>query len=271
VIAIMLTIEILSFQPQSQRALGILTALSRTVPATMRAHETTRYQGTSDLLVLWGPGDPARFGPMRAQSEKGGHTLALDLAYWNRDRKFRVSIDGAHPQAWVMRRDWPAERFTADRVLVRDAWKPTGPVIVAGIGRKAKAQYGDKVDRWERRMIDEALARGRRVLYRRKKQDGSVPAGVEAAPNRPIDESLSGAALVITWHSNVAVDAIRNGIPVICRDGAAAAVCPAAFGPDDLQPLAPYVRERFLRNLSHFQWEPGEAPAFWRWVPEVLA
>jgi hypothetical protein len=267
----MLTIELLSFSPSSQRAMGILRALQTHAPASVKVQPTTTYQGRSDLLLLWGPGAPDRFEPMRRQVAKGGHVLALDLAYWQRDTKFRVSIDAAHPQAWVMRRDWPGERFAADAVPVRDAWKPTGPVIVAGIGRKAKAQYGDKVDRWERRMIDEATARGRRVLYRRKKQDASVPAGVEVAPNRPIDEALSGAGLLITFHSNVAVDAIRNGIPVICQDGASAAVCPSAFGPDDPQPLAPDVRDRFLRNLSHFQWSPAEIPAFWAWVPEVLA
>ena len=43
-----------------------------------------------------------------------------------------------------------------------------------------------------------------------------------------IDQALTGCSLVVTWHSNVAVDAIRMGIPVVCRDGAAAAVCPSS-------------------------------------------
>jgi hypothetical protein len=274
VIALMLTIEILSFQPESHRAALNLRALAQVVRPQTAVQQTTRYQGRSDLLVLWGPGSPDRFGPMAAQVAKGGHVLALDLSYWGRDRKVRVSIDAAHPQAWVMRQDWPAARFDADVVPVRDAWKRNGPVIVAGIGSKARVQYGDAVGAWEQQMIAAVAERwpGRRILYRRKKADGSFPSGVELASNRPIDELLGGASLLVTWHSNVAVDAIRTGIPVICRDGAAAAVCPSAFGPDDPQPLAPDVRDRFLRNLSYFQWEPArEAAAFWSWVGQVLA
>lgn len=270
----MLTIELLSFSPSSQRALSVLHALKMAAPASVRVTPTSCYRGGADVLVLWGPGAPDRFEPMAAQVAAGGHVLALDLAYWQRETKFRVSIDAAHPQRWVMRRDWPASRLTADRVLIADRWSPTGPVIVAGLGRKARVQYGeDVVEAWERGMLEQASARwpGRRVLYRKKQADAPVPSGAVAASNRPIEELLDGASLVITWHSNVAVDAIRLGIPALCHDGAAAAVCPSAFGPEDPQPLASDVRDRFLQNLAWFQWTPGEAAAFWAWVPEVLA
>jgi hypothetical protein len=275
VIALMLTIELLSFNPQSQRATNILRALQQAVPKGMQARATTHYAGQSDLLVLWGPGDQARFGPMAAQIAKGRRFLALDLAYWDRHQKFRVSIDAPHPQAWVMRREWPASRFLAEHVPVRDTWRAAGPVIVAGIGTKARVQYGDAVGAWERQMIAEASARwpGRRLLYRRKREDAPVPGGIEIAGNRPIDELLAGSSLLLTWHSNVAVDAIRLGIPVVCMDGAAAAVCPSCIGPNDPQPLPVDVRVRFLRNLAWFQWTPTkeDAKRFWVWVPEVLA
>ncbi len=267
----MLTVELLSFTGASQRAVAVTAALKAAAPATMQA--MTSYQGQSDVLVLWGPGGPDRFEPMAAQLAKGGHVLALDLSYWHRDKKFRVSIDAAHPQKWVMRRDWPASRFVADRVPVSNRWKSNGPVIVAGIGRKARVQYGDAVDRWEAQMMSAAAARWpeRRILYRKKQIDAPVPAGAAPASMAPIDQALSGASLVITWHSNVAVDAIRLGIPVICHDGAAAAVCPATFTDEDPQPLATDLRDRFLQNLAWFQWSPNEARRFWAWVPEVLA
>jgi hypothetical protein len=272
--ALALTIELLAHTPASHRAVSTLRALHAAVPADIRVTPTIRYQGRSDVLVLWGPGAPDRFDPMAAQLAKGGHILALDLAYWQRDTKFRVAIDAAHPQRWVMRRDWPASRLTADRVTTSDRWNPTGPVIVAGLGRKARVQYGEHVvDAWERDLMAQAAARwpGRQVLYRKKQTDAPSPAGALLASTRPIDEVLAGASLVITWHSNVAVDAIRAGIPVICQDGAAAAVCPSTLGQTDPAPLAAAVRDRFLGNLAWFQWAPAEASAFWRWVPEVLA
>lgn len=272
-IALMLTIELLSFSPASIRAASILRALAQTAPSSMKAKHTTTYRGQSDLLVLWGPGDPQRVAPMQAQLANGGHVLALDLAYWQRDLKFRVSIDSPHPQAWVLRRDFGPERLAQDLVTVRDVWNPTGPVMFAGIGSKARVQYGDTVSAWERQMIADVSARwpGRRLLYRRKRPDGAVPQGTEIASQQPIEEALAGTSLVVTWHSNVAVDAIRMGIPAICRDGAAAAVCASALGLADPAPLDAVVRQRFLRNLAWFQWAIWEGPQFWAWVPEVLA
>ncbi len=269
----MLTVELLSFANPSSRSLAVMSALQRGVPATVRLRPTTQYQGHSQVLVLWGPGGPDRFEPMAQQIAKGGHVLALDLSYWQREKKFRVSIDAPHPQQWVMRRDWPATRVTVDRIAVQDKWKPAGPVIVAGIGRKARVQYGDAVERWEAQMMATAASRwpDRRILYRKKQVDAPVPSGVAEASTRPIEDVLAGSSLVITWHSNVAVDAIRLGIPVICQDGAAAAVCASSFDAADPAPLDSAVRARFLRNLAWFQWSPNEARQFWAWVPEVLA
>jgi hypothetical protein len=269
----MLTVELLSFATPSQRALGVTRALQVAVPATLRAVPTTRYQGASEWLLLWGPGGPGRAEAMAAQLARGGHVLALDLAYWQREKKFRVSIDAPHPQHWVMRRDWPAARFAGDRVQVINRWKSNGPVIVAGVGRKARVQYGDVAAQWESEMLTAAAARwpDRRVLYRKKHVDAPLPSGATAASMAPIEQVLAGASLVLTWHSNVAVDAIRLGIPVICHDGAAAAVCPSTFSDQDPQPLAPEIRDRFLQNLAWFQWAPQESRLFWQWVPEVLA
>jgi hypothetical protein len=269
VIALMLTIEVLTFQPASGRAMEALRALQQAVPrANVRV--TGTYRGQSDLLVFWGPGAPDRADVMRRHVAKGGHAIALDLPYWDRFKKFRISIDAAHPQAWVMRRQEPDTRLKADRVPVADRWNPDGPVIVAGIGRKARVQYGAAVEQWEGQMIAEAQRRGKVVQYRRKQPDAPVPQGVPLAPDRPIDAALSGASLVVTWHSNVAVDAIRNGIPVMCRDGAAAAVCPSVYV-EDPQPLAPETRNRFLSNLAWYQWHPREARQCWKWLREVLA
>lgn len=260
------TVEVRRFATESQRARYILTALTARLPSSL----TPGRPGESDLLLLWGPGAPDRFEPMRQQINAGGHVVALDLAYWQRDQKFRVSFDSAHPQAIVMRRALADSRLAADGVRGEDRWSPTGPVVVAGIGSKAGVQYGaDRVRAWELAIIAEARRRGRPVIYRPKRPDGWRPDGVAVSTVARIDDALAGASLVATWHSNVAVDAIRLGIPAICQDGAAAAVCPSAW-PDEPQPLPEPLRRQFLANLAWFQWAPSEASAFWGLVVDMV-
>lgn len=269
------TVEMLRFQPQSLRADAMLSGLERAASsAGVEVVPTTSYRGGASLLLLWGPGAPNRFGPMREHLAAGGHVVCLDLPYWQRETKARISIDAAHPQRWVMRRDWPVSRFRGDGVAVSDVWNPDGPVIVAGLGRKARVQYGESVVLgWEAEMLRACAERwpSRRVLYRRKQADAPVPAGAPLASDRPIEDVLAGASLLVTWHSNVAIDAIRLGIPVVCKDGAAAAVCPSVLGLDNPRPLDAAVRAKFLANLAWFQWAPSEAVSMWHFIGEVLA
>ncbi len=272
--ALLLTAELLRFTPEAFRAGEVCTALTRSAAsAGIKLTSTETYRGGARVLVVWGPGHPSRVEPMRRQLAAGGHVVALDLSYWQRDRKFRIAIDAAHPQAWVMRQAWPTSRFVNDHVPVSNTWQIDGPVIVAGLGVKARVQYGAAaIDAWEAAMITAARHHGRTVKYRRKKVDACVPAGVELAADGPIDRVLAGASLLVTWHSNVAIDAIRLGIPVVCRDGAAAAVCPSLY-PYDPRPLPTDVRDQFLANLAWFQWDttPQEARGCWAFLREVLA
>lgn len=265
------TVELLRFHPESPRTSAFLSALKTGATSSgVRLNVSDHYRGASDLLMLWGPGAPNRWPAMQKQLAAGGHVAALDLAYWNREDKFRVSIDAAHPQAWVMRKEWPRARLVADRVSIGDVWNPQGPVILAGLGEKARVQYVPQtVDDWEAAMIATVRAAGRELRYRAKRP-GRVPAGVPSTGDGPIETVLRGASCIITWHSNVAVDAIRLGIPVVCRDGAAAAVCGSTYVPT-LEPLDPALRDRFLSNLAWFQWRPDEVKSCWKWMRELLA
>lgn len=267
------TVHVLHVAPQTGRAKAALQAISAAAAHARHVVSDSNVHGLAapaDVLVLWGPGEPSRIAITQQHVATGKHVVALDLAYWQRETKFRVSIDAAHPHGAVMRRDLSPSRLLADGIRLEHAWEPTGPVIVAGIGDKATVQYGAVVRDWEDTMIAEARARGYAVQYRRKKQDGAIPHDVTPTRDGPIDPVLRGAALVITWHSNVAVDAIRLGIPVICRDGAAAAICPPTW-PERLAPPDDALRARFLANLAWFQWAPSEADACWAFLLEVLA
>lgn len=268
--AFLASVELLTFCPQSPKGLQMFDALQQALNGVAQVTRTDTYQGQSDVLMLWGPGSPLRWPAMSYQVARGKTVAAFDLAYWQRETKIRVSIDDPHPQKWVMRKDWPASRLLADGIVCSDQWNPDGHVLVAGIGPKAKVQYGAAiVETWEAEMIAACRARGRVVRYRRKNARGDAPIGVPAADTGSIEAALAGASLLVTWHSNVAVDAIRMGIPVVCREGAAAAVCLSGLT-DHPKPLSADVRVQFMHNLAWFQWSPSEAGQMWAWLNEVL-
>lgn len=264
-VAASVAVELLRFQPETSRAAEALQALRRGASAVgLEMTTTEEYCGQAPWLLLWGPGAPARADVMRRHTAAGGHAIALDLAYWSRGTKTRLTIDAPHPQAYLRGAAFPDLRLGQDRPVIASSWwRSQGHVIIAGIGRKAQAQYGaEVVDAWENAMAAECRRRWPlRLVVRRPKPTVVGP---------PVDGDLMGASLVITWHSNIAVDAIRLGIPVVCRDGAAAAVCPAEI-PAELYPLPELVRDRFLANLAWFQWAPSEAAACWRFLLGLLA
>lgn len=270
-------VEIVTFQPVLERTAALFRNLASTASgAGFRVRRSAAYQGGTPWLMLWGAGHPVRAEAMTRHVAAGGRAIAWDLAYWQRDTKMRVSVDAPHPSAWVMRRDWPASRLAADRVTVSDHWRPTGPIVVAGLGEKARVQYGAAVvDAWEASMVQACRRRWpeRPIVYRKKRPTAAAPAWATSVSSgaTPIESTLTNASLVMTWHSNVAVDAIRLGIPVICRDGAASAVCPSTLGEADPRPLDPELRQRFLANLAWFQWAPREAAQSWAFLRELLA
>lgn len=272
--AVAAAVEIVSMQPELDRWAGWVSALRDSAHRVgLRVVHSRAYRGDQPWLLFWGPGAPERAATMRQHVATGGRAIAMDLAYWDRLRKARFAIDAAHPQATIMSMAWPSDRFVSDRVPVRNVWDPTGPILFAGLGPKAYRQYGEKVGLWEAEMMRACRARWptRPILYRPKKMWQSAPTGCTPASTRPIDEALAGVSLVVTWHSNVAVDAIRMGIPAICRDGAAAAVCAPALGDEDPRPLPVSVRDQFLANLAWYQWAPEEAESCWRFLLEVLS
>lgn len=274
--AIKTAVELVHFQPENPRGTEMFRALSSAASAQgVELIESTAYRGIAPWLMVWGPGNPTRRDTIAAHVATGGHAICFDLAYWQRDRKIRVSFDAPHPQAYVMRSALSADRLVADGIVLTNEWNPAGPVVIAGLGPKALVQYGKgAVSEWEGDMMRACAARWPMpIIYRPKKDENDAPAwATQVSRGGAIETVLRGASLVITWHSNVAVDAIRMGIPVVCRDGAAAAVCPSTL-PDEIvpRPLATVVRDQFLANLAWFQWRPSEARGLWRFATEMLS
>jgi hypothetical protein len=221
-------------------------------------------------VVLYGLG-----GSDRVRFAERPQLVAFDAGYWNRKgphRSYRVSVGGFHCPQLVMEGPSPGPaRWAASSLPVGQGYNPNGPILLVGNGPKSNAVGAAG---WTAAKAEELrkLFPGRRVLYRAK-------------PNKPleqdvshdglalgrIDDVLQGASLVVCRHSNVSVDACRWGVPVVCDDGAAAAIYPRRLKDWEMQPHRE-LRDEFLQRLAWWQWSAAECRSgvFWDWMTEKL-
>lgn len=230
------------------------------------------------ILVTYGMGGPDRFGHCMAHAASGGLLVAWDLGYWQRDlpperRKYRLSIGGMHCPQRIMSGPYagPA-RWDADAQPVGSVADPDGFVLLVGTGSKSQSVGAGGWTEAASRRIRRAMPE-REVVYRpkpKRAQEFGVQFHRMSDGGVPIDDALVGCALVVCRHSNVAVDACRMGVPVVCDDGAAAAIYPRTF--DGAQPDQA-TRDEFLRRLAWWQWsrDEMESGAAWRWLMGQLA
>lgn len=257
--------EVLVDPKMFPRGTKMLRAMIDAAPIKLRVRHA--YHGDCDLLMVYGTGHPARQPWQRKHVAKGGRLIGWDLGYWNRRQAdtftMRCTLDHDHPQAFI--RPESPERWDAQGVQLRDDCDPRGPIVVIGMGPKAHRAHGLKPLGWENQALQaaRAIAAGRQVVYKPKRQFDPLPAGVTIA-RESIEQVLRGASLVICRHSNVAVDACIAGVPVVCEDGAAAALYTGTLN----DPTTPTAEERlaFLRSLAWWQWTPQEAKQAWEYL-----
>lgn len=242
----------------ARRGREMLQAMIAAAP--MKCHVTEQYEGRAPWLMSYGLGHRVRRQWTQVHLAGGGKLIGWDMGYWDRDRMMRVTVGGDHPRALP---DMPATRPAP---ALRDDADASGPIILVGMGRKSREQFGFYGLEWELRTLAAIRAAhpGRRVLYRPKKPEWL--AGLDNADGE-IADVLRGASLVVCRHSNVAVDACIAGVPVVCEDGAATAL----YGSDLLHPANPgeAERRRFLNNLAWWQWLPTEAAQAWQFLQRV--
>lgn len=229
---------------------------------------TNRYE-PGHILVLYGPGGPDRWPHVQRQMANGDLLIVFDVGYWDRDEKFRVSVNGLHPHNIMIGPHPGVDRWNRsprriDQYLIDE----TAPILLIGNAPKsiaigAEGWAAAKSHEIRRQFPDH------KIIYRPK-------------PNRPPEKNVTHdvishhpsifqvmrkCSLVVCRHSNVAVDAATVGIPVVTDDGAASAIYPSDLIDYELQPDAP-TRLEFLERLAYYQWAGDEVNDFWRWFLE---
>lgn len=225
----------------------------------------TSHPPSDAWVVLYGLGAPDRVRFANRQ-----RLIAFDAGYWDRhgdDRRFRISIGGFHCPGRIMEGSHPgAARWMESGLKIRQA-KAVGPILLVGNGPKSNAVGAQG---WAARKAMELRIAfpGQRILYRPKpKRPPEHGVRHDGLAVGEIDEVLQKVSLVVCRHSNVAVDACRWSVPVVCDDGAAAAIYPRTLAKRSLQPGAE-LRTEFLQRLAWWQWtrHECESGAFWKWM-----
>ena len=261
---------VLITQRTHPKAMGLLEALNQSYQG--RSVRIEKYRAC-DVLVLYGIGGEDR-KTIADKHIKQGTLISFDAGYWDRalplsERKYRVSINGPHPQKYIMQGPTPAtSRY---RFTVHTNYNPNGPILLVGHGPKS-VQYNAR--NWTRAMAAELRKAfpGKKIIHRPKPRR-IAEAGIDndGTSRGKIEDELHKYSLVVCRHSNVAIDACRMGVPVVCEDGAAAAIYPQLSDYRNQPDIK--TRKDFLTRLSWWQWSIEEINEgkFWPWMERKLA
>lgn len=258
------SVEVLCFG--NETPIGELTLYTAAVGAAaigMQIVWSERYQGIATWLCLHGAAQKRRRKYRFEHVKRGRHVACWDHGYTERGTFMRVSVNDVHPNALLTATPSEPSRWNALGITLRDDYDPTGPIIIAGTGGRARAERGRF--KWERLMVAGLRHQlpKHRIIYRPKPGLQYTAAGLldcDIDVDRPIAETLQGASLLVCEHSSAAVDACIAGIPVRCTGGAAHWL---------YQRKAKQTFKRrfdFLCRLAWWQWRLSEMDEAWRFL-----
>lgn len=236
-----------------------------------------RYQPGA-VLITYGMGGPDRLPHAKEQLARGGRVIAFDAGYWHRklsdmQRCYRVSLDGLHPPRFIMRGKNPGPaRWLESGLKITKGGDLAGPILLAGNAPKSIAIGAGGWTAAKAAQIRKHYP-GVSIAYRpkpKKPPETGIDYDLISMGNTAAE--VAKASLVVCRHSNIAVDACMAGVPVVCDDGAAAAIYPHELARAGEQPSAE-TRLEFLHRLAWWQWSPAECRAgdVWPWLLGVLS
>jgi hypothetical protein len=225
----------------------------------------------ADLAIAYGWVHAPMFERYRAA---GARYVFLDLGYFGR-RPSHAADEGYHRFAmddWDtakhMIRNMPGDRLSRHNLPLRSLDRPRGDtIIIAGMSEKAARTHGHGFGQWENRMkmLLEHLAPDRTIIDRPK------PSGKSPVKSLPIEQLLDDAHMLVTHHSNAAIDALIAGVPTYALKGAGALISPRQLSAAVIEhPEMPTEESRMslLNDIAYAQWTPAEMRRgdFWEFL-----
>ena len=262
---------------------GSRTGRSMVVPsadgswrAGLRPKITPQYGGECLWLSMSGVGHPLYNAARNKHIESGRPVALWDMGYLGKSKNLadcyvRVSINTDHPTHAAMDLTDPNpsrwEKLCFEIDGPGSSYDPDGHVLVLGMGPKFHDYMGEHS--WEIDALQKAAKRfpGRRIVYRpkprSKTKSGERLDTVDWEDRSEwvtLKKALSGASLMITRHSNAAVEACVLGIPVECDGGAAHWLYHRNPNPSESERLD------FLYRLAWWQWQFREMGDAWKFL-----
>jgi hypothetical protein len=223
--------------------------------------EITNAASPCDLLVCWGI---RREADIQAQKRRGGAVCILERGYLgDRFKWTSVSFGGRLNGRAEFRGvgDDPV-RFQKHFGALMQPWrKQDGYALLIGQvpgDMSLKAVNGD-LSAWYRRTAGDLHAKGYEVRFRphpiaakRGRGDLRVPGTV--ASEGTLEAAIAGAALVVTFNSNTAVESVLAGVPTMAADEGSMAwpVTSHAFE------IVTHDRSEWAARLAWYQWTTEE-------------
>ena len=208
----------------------------------------------------------------------GKTVVFVDLGYWGRrcggryNGYHKIAVNARNPNKYLMKRKRDDSRISLLGIKAMP-WRSNDDfIIVAGMSDKSANSYGMKPEEWERWAVAEIQKHTiRPIIYRPKPSwHGARPiAGSEFRPALPSSDAtadtFNGCHAVVTHHSNIAIDALVNGVPSFCWDGAATCMSLQDLAQIEA-PWRPDGRDQWLANIAWCQWTVPEmaSGAMWR-------
>ena len=256
-------------------AQGIKASGDTAVARTANDHNMKGF----DAALLWGFVTECQ-QIVAACKEANIPWVYMDNGYQLRSTHFKVAVNDRHPDAYLMKRDMPGDRYKKWGVEIlpwRSNLTPADPIVVAGMSPKAAWSFGLAFEEYERATVAELRKHTKRpIIYRPKISNSPNAAPIPGSTfdgKEPISSVMARAHCVVSHHSNVGCDALLAGVPVFTRRGAALSM---GISDDELnhveEPFYPVDREQWACNLAYCQWSSPEMVSgeCWRHMKTVI-
>lgn len=227
---------------------------------------------------------------MDAYVGAGRHGILLDKALVRLPRSshryFRVCIDAATPNRYLMREKRPSSRWELLNVQLKPKRKPWGGEIVLALSSQKYCDYHGlgSANAYAERLVRECREWsffGQQIVYRPKPSwmNYRPIAGTRLSrPPETMGDLLETAHVIVTHGSSAAIDAVVSGVPAIALGESAASFVAGSHIREVVSPPFPSdkKRQQWAFNLAWCQWTlkelaSGEAWHFLRREIENLA